>query len=140
MRITPSSSFYLPPTNPCGGLPSPHMDGEILVGVGGLVVLGYKALAYLLRGRQVPLSDKEKCILTILSISSPMVGRDIFKASAGKLSTSDYLTLAKMETKGLVRIRPKDLSNPKGGPPLLEYHITEIGLRAIKPGGGAIFR
>ncbi len=117
------------------------MDGEIILGLSsGLVLLGYQVLAHLLKGRQVPLSDKEKCILTILSISSPMVGRDIFNASVGKLHLSDFLTLEKMVTKGLITRRAKELSNPKRGPPLFEYHITEMGLRAIKPGGGAIFR
>ena len=78
-------------------------------------------------------SDKELVILRLLRDGAPeMYGLELVKASEGALGrASIYVTLARMETKGFVKIRtPTDDGHP--GLPRPRYKITGLGEKALQ--------
>jgi DNA-binding PadR family transcriptional regulator len=76
------------------------------------------------------ISDLEALILDLLSARGPTYGLDLVASSRGRLKRgSVYVTLVRMEQKGLVRSR---LEAPTGGGPSRRlYEPTALGLRAL---------
>ena len=79
--------------------------------------------------RSVPsLSGKEALILDLLGRSTGMYGLELVAASAGELKRGTvYVTLGRMEHKGLVSSRLDDTPPPFGGLPRRLYAATAIG-------------
>lgn len=76
------------------------------------------------------LSSLELLILQILSETGPTYGLDLVTQSRGKLKRgSVYVTLARMEEKGLVTSRLDE--RPGEGPARRLYEPTAMGLRAL---------
>jgi DNA-binding PadR family transcriptional regulator len=76
------------------------------------------------------LSTLESLILDILADRGPTYGLDLVAHSRGKLKRgSVYVTLGRMEEKGLVRSRRDE--RPGEGPARRLYEPTALGLRAL---------
>ena len=76
------------------------------------------------------LADLEALILDLLSAHAPTYGLDLVAESRGQLKRgSVYVTLGRMEHKGLVRSRLDE--RPGEGPPRRLYEPTALGLRAL---------
>jgi PadR family transcriptional regulator PadR len=76
------------------------------------------------------LADLEALILDLLSAHAPTYGLDLVAESRGKLKRgSVYVTLGRMEQKGLVRSRLDE--RPGEGPARRLYEPTPLGLRAL---------
>jgi DNA-binding PadR family transcriptional regulator len=75
-------------------------------------------------------SPLEALVLDLLAVSAPTYGLDLVAASRGRLKRgSVYVTLGRMEEKGLVRSRLEE--RPGEGPPRRLYEPTPLGLRAL---------
>jgi DNA-binding PadR family transcriptional regulator len=76
------------------------------------------------------LSTLESLILDLLAAHAPTYGLDLVASSRGRLKRgSIYVTLGRMEQKGLVRSRLEE--RPGEGPPRRLYEPTALGLRAL---------
>ena len=74
------------------------------------------------------LSTKEALILDLLGRSKAMYGLELVTASAGGLKRGTvYVTLGRMEQKGLIASRVEDESPPSGGLPRRLYSATAYG-------------
>jgi PadR family transcriptional regulator, regulatory protein PadR len=72
----------------------------------------------------------EALLLDLLAARSPTYGLDLVASSRGRLKRgSVYVTLGRMEHKGLVRSRLDE--RPGEGPPRRLYEPTPLGLRAL---------
>ena len=85
------------------------------------------------RPRSLPgLSGKEILILDLLGRSNEMYGLELVAASAGELKRGTvYVTLGRMEQKGLVASRLDDTPPPFGGLPRRLYTSTAIGREVL---------
>ena len=78
------------------------------------------------------LSGKEDLILDLLRRSKEMYGLELVAASEGELKRGTvYVTLARMEEKGLVSSRREDEPSPFGGLPRRLYTATSYGRELI---------
>ena len=79
-------------------------------------------------------SPLEALVLDLLVTSAPTYGLDLVAASRGRLKRgSVYVTLGRMEDKGLVRSQLEE--RPGEGPPRRLYEPTPLGLRALVAAG-----
>lgn len=76
------------------------------------------------------MSELEAVILDLLSAHAPTYGLDLVALSSGRLKRgSVYVTLARMENKGLVT---SQLEERRGeGPPRRLFEPTALGLRSL---------
>jgi len=78
------------------------------------------------------LSGKERIILELLINSGEMYGLELVKASDGELKRGTvYVTLDRMEDKGLVESRQEDQAE-HGGIPRRLYRPTGHGARVLR--------
>ena len=76
------------------------------------------------------LAPLESLVLTLLAADSPSYGLDLVARSRGRLKRgSVYVTLGRMERKGLVRSELEERAGE--GPPRRLYEPTALGKRAI---------
>jgi PadR family transcriptional regulator PadR len=76
------------------------------------------------------LAPLELLVLTLLTAGSPSYGLDLVARSRGRLKRgSVYVTLGRMERKGLVRSELDE--RPGEGPPRRLYEVTALGRRAV---------
>ena len=74
------------------------------------------------------LSVKESLVLGLLGRSTGMYGLELVAASSGALKRGTvYVTLGRMEEKGLVSSRVEESSPPSGGLPRRLYAATVYG-------------
>jgi PadR family transcriptional regulator PadR len=79
------------------------------------------------------LSSKEVLILDLLAAGEALYGLQMVDQSRGKLKRGTvYVTLGRMETKGLVCSRTEDAPDGAGGLPRRLYEATPHGLRVRK--------
>lgn len=86
------------------------------------------------KSQQIPrLSPKESLILELLTASGPMYGLQLVSESKGKLKRGTvYVTLGRMEQKGLVSSDSEKLSDNADLVPRRLYRPTGLGLRILK--------
>ena len=78
------------------------------------------------------LSGKERVILDLLA-DREQYGLQLVAASRGRLKRGTiYVTLGRMETKGLVKSWTEDAPDGAGGLPRRLYEATPYGLRVLK--------
>ncbi len=76
------------------------------------------------------ISSLESLVLDLLAIHAPTYGLDLVVLSRGRLKRgSVYVTLGRMEQKGLVRSMLD--ARPGEGPPRRLYAPTALGLRSL---------
>ena len=76
------------------------------------------------------LAPLEALVLSLLTADSPSYGLDLVARSRGRLKRgSVYVTLGRMERKGLVRSTLEE--RPGEGPPRRQYEVTALGRRAL---------
>ena len=86
-----------------------------------------------MKGSIPRLSAKEAIILELLTGGEPLYGLQMVDASRGQLKRGTvYVTLGRMEEKGLVRSRAEDAPDGAGGLPRRLYSATPYGLRVAK--------
>ena len=79
-------------------------------------------------GRMTSLSDKERTILELLGRARTMYGLELVAASDGALKRGTvYVTLGRMEEKGLVTSHLEEESPAQGGMPRRLYEPTAYG-------------
>jgi len=79
------------------------------------------------------LSSKEKVILELLVANISMYGLQLVSQSQGKLKRGTvYVTLGRMEKKGLILSEPEKLSDDSGLVPRRMYRPTPFGLRVLE--------
>ena len=79
------------------------------------------------------LSSKEKVILELLAVNTSMYGLQLVSLSKGKLKRGTvYVTLGRMEKKGLILSEPEKLSDDSGLVPRRMYRPTPFGLRVLE--------
>ena len=79
------------------------------------------------------LSAKETLILDLLAHEGERYGLQLVAASKGRLKRGTvYVTLGRMEDKGLVTSRAEDAPEGAGGLPRRLYEATPHGLRVLK--------
>lgn len=72
-------------------------------------------------------------ILELLSAGDELYGLQMVERSRGRLKRGTvYVTLGRMETKGLVRSRAEEAPDGAGGLPRRLYDATPQGLRVFK--------
>jgi PadR family transcriptional regulator PadR len=80
-----------------------------------------------------PLSGKECCVLELLASGGQLYGLELVGASGGALKRGTvYVTLTRMEEKGLVRGETERGAAPHPGLPRRLYRPTALGLRALE--------
>jgi PadR family transcriptional regulator, regulatory protein PadR len=78
------------------------------------------------------LSSKEKVILELLAANISMYGLQLVSQSSGMLKRGTvYVTLGRMEQKGLILSEPEKLSDDSGLVPRRMYRPTPFGLRVL---------
>jgi PadR family transcriptional regulator, regulatory protein PadR len=78
------------------------------------------------------LSSKEKVILELLAENITMYGLQLVSQSHGMLKRGTvYVTLGRMEQKGLILSEPEKLSDDSGLVPRRMYRPTPFGLRVL---------
>jgi PadR family transcriptional regulator, regulatory protein PadR len=78
------------------------------------------------------LSSKETLILDLLTAQGPMYGLQLVSGSKGKLKRGTvYVTLGRMEQKGLIFSGPERLSDNSGLVPRRVYRPTAFGVRVL---------
>jgi PadR family transcriptional regulator, regulatory protein PadR len=78
------------------------------------------------------LSGKEALVLQILIVSSDSTGLDLARTSGGLLKRGTiYVTLHRMEAKGLVESRQEPRVEPEIGIPRRLYKCTGLGERSF---------
>lgn len=79
------------------------------------------------------ISRKEALILDLLVAEPERYGLELVAASKGKLKRGTvYVTLGRMEHKGLITSRLDDAPRPLGGMPRRLYSPTAAGKRVLK--------
>jgi DNA-binding PadR family transcriptional regulator len=79
------------------------------------------------------LSAKESLILELLDAESSLYGLQMVEASREQLKRGTvYVTLARMEEKGLIRSRTQEPPDGAGGLPRRIYEATPHGVRVFK--------
>ena len=79
------------------------------------------------------LSSKEFLILDLLSGPGELYGMGLVTRSQGRLKRGTvYVTLHRMEEKGLVRSRVEELEEPRAGLPRRLYRPTDRGLALLR--------
>ena len=79
------------------------------------------------------LSQKEALILSLLADGEPLYGLQLVDDSRGKLKRGTvYVTLGRMEDKGLITSRTEDPPDGAGGLPRRLYRPTPQGLRVFR--------
>ncbi len=86
------------------------------------------------RTQELPrLSSKEKVILELLVARGHMYGLQMVSDSQGKLKRGTvYVTLGRMEEKGLIESEPEKLSDDSGLVPRRMYRATSFGVRVLE--------
>lgn len=80
-----------------------------------------------------PLSGKECCVLELLAERGQLYGLELVGASCGALKRGTvYVTLGRMEEKGLVRGELEQGAAPHPGLPRRLYRPTALGLRVLE--------
>jgi PadR family transcriptional regulator, regulatory protein PadR len=78
------------------------------------------------------LSSKEKVILELLAANSSMYGLQLVAQSKGALKRGTvYVTLGRMEQKGLILSEAEKLSDDSGLVPRRMYRPTPFGLKVL---------
>ena len=78
------------------------------------------------------ISGKERVILELLGRSSEMYGLELVAASGGTLKRGTvYVTLGRMEQKGLISSRLDDETPAGGGLPRRLYMATALGRQVL---------
>lgn len=78
------------------------------------------------------LSQKEALILSLLAAGDPLYGLQLVDESRGKLKRGTvYVTLGRMEDKGLITSRTEEPPDGAGGLPRRLYRPTAQGLRVF---------
>jgi PadR family transcriptional regulator, regulatory protein PadR len=78
------------------------------------------------------LSSKEKVILELLAENVSMYGLQLVSRSQGKLKRGTvYVTLGRMEKKGLILSEPEKMADDSGLVPRRMYKPTPFGLRVL---------
>ncbi|MCU0683534.1 MAG: PadR family transcriptional regulator [Polyangiaceae bacterium] len=79
------------------------------------------------------LSAKEGCVLELLAARGQLYGLELVGASGGSLKRGTvYVTLARMEEKGLVSGEVEPCAAPHPGLPRRLYRATALGLRLLE--------
>ena len=79
------------------------------------------------------LPRKEQAILELLASEGPMFGLQLVERSGGALKRGTvYVTLGRMETKGLVESDEQPLPAGGIGLPRRIYHVTALGERMLR--------
>jgi PadR family transcriptional regulator PadR len=79
------------------------------------------------------LADKERCILDLLVARRELYGLELVEASGGELKRGTvYVTLSRMEQKGLVEGRTETAAEPHPGLPRRLFRATPLGVQALK--------
>jgi PadR family transcriptional regulator, regulatory protein PadR len=79
------------------------------------------------------LSSKEKAILELLAARGRMYGLQLVSDAQGKLKRGTvYVTLSRMEQKGLVESEPEKFSDDSGLVPRRMYRATSFGVRVLE--------
>jgi PadR family transcriptional regulator, regulatory protein PadR len=79
------------------------------------------------------LSPKEKVILELLTANTSMYGLQLVSQSQGKLKRGTvYVTLGRMEEKGLILSEPEKFSDHSGLVSRRMYRPTSFGLRVLE--------
>jgi len=79
------------------------------------------------------LSGKEALILSLLTAETRLYGLQLVDASRGRLKRGTvYVTLGRMEDKGLITSRTEDPPDGAGGLPRRIYEPTAHGLRIFR--------
>lgn len=80
-----------------------------------------------------PLPPKERVILELLIASGPMYGLQLVEQSQGALKRGTvYVTLGRMEAKGLVTSEQEELPSGAIGLPRRIYRPTALGERMLR--------
>jgi hypothetical protein len=88
----------------------------------GLILCGLRSLP-----------AKEHAILELLASDGPMFGLQIVERAGGALKRGTvYVTLGRMEAKGLVRSEEQPLPPGGIGLPRRVYHVTALGERMLR--------
>ncbi len=84
--------------------------------------------------RELPrLSSKERVILELLVARGRMYGLQLVSDSRGQLKRGTvYVTLGRMEQKGLIESEPEKLSDDSGLVPRRMYRATSFGVRVLE--------
>jgi PadR family transcriptional regulator, regulatory protein PadR len=84
-------------------------------------------------GKPRTLPPKERLILELLASSGPMYGLQLVEQSAGALKRGTvYVTLGRMEAKGLVASAQEPQPPGAIGLPRRIYHMTALGERMLR--------
>jgi PadR family transcriptional regulator, regulatory protein PadR len=76
------------------------------------------------------LSNKERVILELLGARGELYGLELVDASNGDLKRGTvYVTLSRMEAKGIVSARPEPAPARHSGLPRRRYRATALGVR-----------
>jgi PadR family transcriptional regulator len=79
------------------------------------------------------LPKKERAILELLASDGPLYGLQIVERSGGALKRGTvYVTLGRMEAKGLVAAEEQPLPPGGIGLPRRIYHVTALGERLLR--------
>ncbi len=79
------------------------------------------------------LSPKERLILELLATEGPMYGLQLVERSEGALKRGTvYVTLGRMEAKGLVQSQQEPLAPGAIGLPRRSYRPTALGERVLR--------
>jgi PadR family transcriptional regulator, regulatory protein PadR len=83
--------------------------------------------------KAMTLPPKERLILELLASSGPMYGLQLVEQSAGALKRGTvYVTLGRMEAKGLVASVQESRPPGANGLPRRVYHMTALGERTLR--------
>jgi DNA-binding PadR family transcriptional regulator len=78
------------------------------------------------------LSAKERIVLDLLADSGPMYGLQLVTDSQGRLKRGTvYVTLGRMQQKGLIEADAEKLADDSGLVPRRMYRATPFGLRVL---------
>jgi PadR family transcriptional regulator, regulatory protein PadR len=81
----------------------------------------------------VSLPKKEKAILALLAAEGPMYGLQLVEQSNGALKRGTvYVTLGRMEAKGLLASEEQPLPDGAIGLPRRMYRVTPLGERMLR--------
>jgi len=79
------------------------------------------------------LSNKERCILELLLAGDELYGLELVAASDGELKRGTvYVTLSRMEDKGLVHARAEPSDARHSGLPRRRYRASALGVRVVE--------
>ena len=71
---------------------------------------------------------KERLIIELLYEHNELYGLELVKASGGALKRGTvYVSLSRLEDKGLIKARTKAPPSDRGGPPRRVYSLTGLG-------------